>query len=159
MSLEYKQNTLKFWRKSYLRELKAIEDDLEQKWQQVELDWEARIKGATRPTHQKNKDTRVKFGKARLIRVQYEKEAFDSVGETLDPRGRDATKSVQFDPPLKFYETGITKWKCASGQCDLCGQYKWPTAELKATKKLKWYDFQYVSECSFCGKLKVGNKF
>ena len=122
MSFEYKQNALNFWRRSYLIELKAIEDDLEQQYQQIESDWEAKIKGATRPTNKKNCAFKQKWKKAALTRVQYEKEAFDYIGETLHPRGRDATQSVQCDPPLKFESTGTTKWKCAFGQCEDCGQ-------------------------------------
>ena len=53
MSFEYKQNALNFWRRRYLAELQAIEDELKQQYQQIESDWEAKIKATNRPTSKK----------------------------------------------------------------------------------------------------------
>ena len=53
----------------------------------------------------------------------YKSQAFAVDGSTLHQKSKDAAYSMQCPSPLGFEDSGVTKFKCASGNCEHCGVY------------------------------------
>ena len=60
---------------------------------------------------------------------------------------------MQCPPPPGFEDTGVTSFKCASGNCKDCGIYCRPCLEEDIEKPIKYYSFKNLPTCSFCGAL------
>ena len=82
----------------------------------------------------------------------YRDQAFDG-DDTLHPKSKHAAYSIQCDPPEGFQGSGITKLKCALGQCPDCPKYCQPISEQTVERPIKFYSFKRLPTCSSCGAL------
>ena len=108
---------------------------------------------------------RTAIADAELKLKTYFSQAFAPDGSTLHSKSKDAAYSVQCPPPPGFEDTGITNFKCASGDCDVCGLnlpdsglYCRPCLEEDILKPIKYYSFKNLPICSHCGALPDGSK-
>ena len=76
----------------------------------------------------------------------------------LHSKTSDDALCIQCKPPEYFEATDFTILKCASGKCQLCGLYARPTAEITASKRIKFYCNKKLPTCTKCGTPLPGTK-
>ena len=79
---------------------------------------------------------RTAIADAELKLKTYFSQAFAPDGSTLHSKSKDAAYSVQYPPPPGFEDTGVTSFKCASGDCEDCG-LNLPDSEIIADHVLR----------------------
>ena len=90
--------------------------------------------------------------------LDHKAQAFADDGSALHPTPKQAVLCIQCDPPNEFANSYFTRLKCASGNCNECPAYERPTAELTTSKRIKFYSYEKLPNCSKCGALPAGTK-
>ena len=88
----------------------------------------------------------IAIAKAKL--TLYKSEAFGTDGGPLYPKAKHAADAMQCVAPNGFKGSGITAWKCASGDCTNCGKLPVPKAEEDWDQPVNHYIFKYMPTCS-----------
>ena len=140
-SMSYLQAALNRFRKTFLALLEKILQELKDS------------------TLQLTKQRREQLALAESTLHVFKEQGFDDGGDALHPKGKDAAYSMQCDPPPGFEDSGITKLKCALGDCPDCGEYCQPISEqTEVEKPIKYYSFKNLPTCSSCGALPEKSK-